>query len=109
MSKLDSNRTIRSLNDEEFERYWKAFEKNEKWTVGKEDFIEKWYITGVHKKKGVIFEYLVKNTKTSRWVSKDDGLKMALEGRLHATIVHLKAGIIFLRPLFGVMGFKILK
>jgi hypothetical protein len=42
-------------------------------------------------------------------VSKDDGLKLALEGRLHATIVHLETGIIFLRPLFGVMGFKILK
>jgi hypothetical protein len=27
MAKLDPNRTIRSLNDEEFERYWKAFEK----------------------------------------------------------------------------------
>ena len=109
MSKLDPNRTIRSLNDEEFERYWKAFEKNEKWTVGKEDFIEKWYIVGVHKKKGVISEYLVKNTQTSQWISKDDGLKWALEGKLRATIVHLKTGNIFLRPLFGVMGFKILK
>jgi hypothetical protein len=109
MSKLDPNRTIRSLNDEEFERYWKAFEKNEQWTVGKEDFIEKWHITGVHKKKGVISEYLVKTTKTSQWVSKDDGLKWALEGRLHATIVHLKTGVIFLRPIFGVVGFKILK
>jgi hypothetical protein len=108
MSKLDPNRTIRSLNDEEFERYWRAFEKNEEWTVGKEDFIEKWYITGVHKKKGVIFEYLVKNTKISRWISKDDGLRMALEGRLHATIVRLKTGAVFLRPLFGMMGFKVL-
>ncbi len=109
MAKLDPNRTIRSLNDEEFERYWKAFETNEEWTIGKEDFIEKWHITGVHKKKGVISEYLVKNTKTSRWVSKEDGLKLALEGRLHATIVHLKTGTVFLRSLFGVMGFKILK
>lgn len=108
MSKLDPNRTIRSLNDEEFERYWKAFEKNEEWTIGKEDFIEKWHIIGVHKKNGVISEYFVKNTKTSQWVSKADGLKLAMKGRLRATIVHLKAGIIFLRPLFGAMGFKVL-
>jgi hypothetical protein len=63
----------------------------------------------VHKKRGIIFEYLVKNRQTSQWISKDNGLKLALEGRLHATIVHLKTGIVFLRPLFGVRGFEVLK
>ena len=40
---------------------------------------------------------------------KDDGLKMALEGLLHATVVHLKGGTVFLRPLFGAMSFKVLE
>ena len=64
MAKLDLNRTIRSLSDEEFERYWKAIENNERWEVGSEDFIHRWHISAVHKKRGVIFEYLVQNSKT---------------------------------------------
>lgn len=35
MSDLDPNRKISSLSDEEFERYWKAIEKNERWEVGR--------------------------------------------------------------------------
>lgn len=45
----------------------------------------------------------------TRRISKDDGLKWALAGRLRVTIVHLKTGVVFLRPLFGAMGFKVLK
>lgn len=59
MSNLDANRKISSLSNEEFERYWKAIEKNESWEVGEEDFIKKEYISGVHKKRGVIVEYLI--------------------------------------------------
>ena len=60
MSNLDPNRKISTLSDEEFGRYWKAIEKNERWEIGREDFIEKWIISGVHKKRGAITEYLVR-------------------------------------------------
>lgn len=56
---FDPERTIKSLNSKEFESFWKAIEFIEKWIVGKEDFIEKWYIAGVHKKRGIITEYLI--------------------------------------------------
>jgi hypothetical protein len=65
MSNLDPNRKISSLSDEEFERYWKAIEKNERWEVGEEDFIPRGIISGVHKKRGVITEYLVCINKES--------------------------------------------
>lgn len=66
MSNLDPNRKISSLSDEEFEKYWKALEKNENWSIGREDFIEKWIISGVHKKRGVIVEYLICNQTNSK-------------------------------------------
>jgi hypothetical protein len=65
--------------------------------VGQEDFIEKWYIAGVHKKRGTITEYLIA-MKKEIWVPKMDALKLAMEGRLHAVIVHLKNGTYYLRP-----------
>lgn len=34
MTKLDPNRTIKSLTDREFEIYWKAVEENEGWPRG---------------------------------------------------------------------------
>ena len=37
---LDSQRTIGSLGDEEFEKFWRAIERIEKWEVGREDFIQ---------------------------------------------------------------------
>lgn len=77
ISNLDPNRKINSLSDEEFERYWKAIEKNESWEEGSEDFIDKWIISGVHKKRGVITEYLVKTNKGSIWLSKPQALELA--------------------------------
>ena len=98
ITKLDPERTINSLDDLEFERFWKAIELIEKWAVGTEDFIEKWIISGVHKKRGVITEYLIQTSHGPTWFSKQDALELAFEGRLHATIVHLKTGIYYLRP-----------
>ncbi len=107
MTNLDPKRTIKSLTDKEFEVYWKAIEKNEGWEVGREDFIEKWYITGVHKKRGVIIEYLVKNNEGLVWTSKEEALKLAMEGRLHAILVHMKNGRLYLRPEFGSKSFEL--
>ncbi|MGE5196790.1 MAG: hypothetical protein ACM3JI_05615 [Anaerolineae bacterium] len=105
---FDPERTIRSLSDKEFEMFWKAIEKVEKWKVGREDFIEKWYISGVHKKRGVITEYLVKKKSASTWTSKEEALKLAMEGRLHAIVVHLKTGHAYLRPEFGSKPFELI-
>lgn len=104
---LSSNRSIQSLNDGEFESFWKAIEFVEGWKAGKEDFIERWIISGVHKKRGVIFEYCIHKTKECSWVQKAEAIALASEGRLHATIVHLKNGVTYLRPEYGAKPFQL--
>jgi hypothetical protein len=107
ISKLDPNRTIRSLTDKEFERYWKSIEENEGWKIGNEDFIEKWIISKVHKKNGIITEYLIEKTDEKVWIAKNQALKWALENRLHVVIVHLKNGTNYLRPEYRAKPFEI--
>lgn len=104
---FDPERTVKSLNSKEFEKFWKAIEQVEGWKVGREDFIEKWYISAVHKKRGIITEYLVKKSEGLIWVSKINALKLAIEGRLHAVVVHLKTGNTYLRPEFGSKPFEL--
>lgn len=108
MSNLDPNRKISSLSDEEFDRYWKAIEKNERWDIGVEDYIPKWIISGVHKKKGVIAEYFVCMDDESKWLPKLEALKWAIEGKLHATLVNMKNGNQYLRPEHGQHSFIII-
>lgn len=108
ITKFDPERTIKSLSDKEFKMFWEAIEFIEKWRVGREDFIDKCYISGVHKKRGIIIEYLVKQLDKDVWMSKEQAIKFALEGRLHAILVHLKNGNIFLRPEFGTSPFKLI-
>ncbi len=43
----------------------------------------------MHKKRGIITEYLIA-MKKEIWITKMDAMKLAVEGRLHAVIVHLK-------------------
>lgn len=76
-------------------------ERIEGWEIGREDFIEKCYISGVHKKRGIIQEYLVKEGSKENWISKEEAIKLTLEGRLDATVVHLKNGTNYLRPEYG--------
>lgn len=98
---LDSERTISSLSDQEFELFYQAIEFVENWEVGNEDFIERWHISGVHKKKGIIFEYLIDKKGVSEWISKENAIHLAEEKRLHATVVHPKHALPYLRPEFG--------
>lgn len=105
---LDPERTIKSLNDKEFESFWKAIEFVEDWTEGEEEFIPKWIISGVHKKRGVIFEYFVQTPKDSVWFKKEDAISLADQGKLHAIVVHLKQGGAYLRPEYGAKPFPIL-
>lgn len=70
----------------------------EKWAVGQEEFIEKWIIAGVRKKRGIIIKYFINNNVEVRWFSKQDAISLATAGKLHATLVHLKNGTTYLRP-----------
>lgn len=107
MSNLDPNRKISSLSNEEFARYWKAIEKNESWKIGEEDFIPKGIISGVHKKRGIITEYLVYINKEYVWLPKQEALKWSTEGRLHAILVQMITGNQYLRPEYGQHGFVV--
>ena len=102
---FDPERTIKSLNPKEFESFWKAIEFVEKWEAGQEDFIEKWFIAGVHKKRKVIYEYLIEKNK--RWISKAEAVELASVDRLHAIVVHMKNGSAYLRPEYHAPPFPI--
>lgn len=104
---LDPERIIKSLTDHEFEIFWKAIEYIEGWEVGEEEFFEKWYISGVHKKHGIIIAYLVEINKKTELFAKEKAINLAKEGHLHAIIVHLKNGTVFLRPEFGAKAFEL--
>jgi hypothetical protein len=107
ISKLDPNKCIKNLNGKEFDQLLKAIERIEGWEMGQEDFIEKWYISGVHKKRGIIVEYLVDKRNKASWVAKEEAVNLAITGRLHATIVHLKNGTVYLRPEYGNHAFTL--
>lgn len=107
ISKLDPDKRIKDLTSNEFDQLRKAVERIEGWEAGREDFIEKWYISGVHKKHGIITEYLIDKKGKDAWIAKKEALKLAEEGRLHATIVHLKNGTTFLRPEYGDHSFRV--
>jgi hypothetical protein len=61
----------------------------------------------VHKKNGIIVEYSVNKGNKSSWVSKEKAVNLAIAGRLHATIVHLKNGTTYLRPEYGDHPFRV--
>ncbi len=105
ISKLDPNKRIRDLTSGEFDRLQNAIERIEGWEVGREDFIEKWYITAVRKKSGVITEYSIRQKNEDVWMDKKEALQIACEGKLHVTIVHLKNGTTYLRPGQGCRSF----
>ena len=103
---LDRTRKIRALNPLEFEKYWKAIEKIEKWGVGKEEFVPRWYITAVHMKNGVIQEYCIQRDGANFWVLKEEAIALARELRLHATLVHGANGSFYLRPEYQGQRFR---
>ena len=94
LSKLDMERTVKSLNNEEYEKLLKAMETHEGWLVG----------IRLNKKR-TISEYLIKDLKQEQWYLKDSAIAMAEDGRLHAIVVHAKTGA-YLRPEYGSKSFK---
>jgi hypothetical protein len=95
---FDAERRINSLTDAEFEKFCRAIEETEKWEVGREDYIERWYITGVHMKKGVIQEYCIRRNAKDVWISKCEAIELAQKWRIRAIVVHSSKGNSYLRP-----------
>ncbi len=105
-TKFDMERTIRSLNNAEYEQLLDAMKKHEGWREGREEYIEVQKILGIHfNKRRVISEFLVGNSQASVWVSKKDAITLAEEGKLHAIVVHSKHGT-YLRPEYHNTSFK---
>ncbi|MGC1878326.1 MAG: hypothetical protein WA347_05040 [Rhabdochlamydiaceae bacterium] len=105
-TKFDMERTIRSLNDEEYEKLLDAMKRHEGWREGKEEYIKVKKVLGIHvNKKRVIFEFLVADSGASTWISKQEAIALAEDGRLHAIIVHGKNGT-YLRPEYYRTRFK---
>lgn len=105
-TKFDMERTIRSLNDEEYEKLLDAMKRHEGWREGKEEYIEVKKILGIHiNKKRVIFEFLIEDFIAGTWISKENAIILAEEGKLHAVVIHGKNGK-YLRPKYHGTPFK---
>lgn len=84
---------------------WKAIEENGGWIVGRELFVDRWYITGVHKKREVIYEYCIQKNGHDIWLPKSEAISMAVSYQLHAIVVHMKNGSCYLRPEYHAPSF----
>ena len=104
-TKFDMERTIRSLNDEEYEMLLDAMKKHEGWREGREENLEVKKILGVHiDKQHTISEFLVGNSMAKEWISKQDAIVLTVVGQLHAVVVHTKPP--YLRPKFHYTSFR---
>ena len=105
-TKFDMGRTIRSLNDEEYEQLLDAMKKHEGWREGREEYVEVKKVLGVHVNKvHGISEFLVGSLSQSEWIPKKDAIVLAESGLLYAIVVHAKNGS-YLRPKFHQMSFR---
>ena len=99
-------RTVRSLNDVEYEQLLDAMTRHEKWRDGLEIpiFVKK-ILSVLVNSKGVILEFLVGDDQEKEWLSKPSAISLAEAGRLHAILVHTKIGA-YLRPAYHRTPFK---
>jgi hypothetical protein len=95
---------VKDFTDEAFEKLWQAIEQMEglkKGTVKecteskKEEKAEKKKITGVqrNKKKTITFYRI----ETLGWVSKAEGIRLTLQGKVDAVVAHSRSGSPYLR------------
>lgn len=89
---FDSERKIKSLNAKEFEQFWKAIEETENWKAGREDFILRWHITGIHMKRGTIQEYRIRQNEKDIWLSKQDAIALAQEKKFMLSLSTVRMG-----------------
>lgn len=105
-TKFDMDRTIRSLNDEEYGKLLDAMKKHEGWREGREEYTEVKKILGVRiNKQHVIFEFLIGSADGSKWIPKKEAIVLAEAGFLYAIVVHTK-GESYLRPKFHQKSFR---
>ena len=106
ITKFDMKRTVRSLNDAEYEKLLDAMKRHEGWRDGREEFIIVKKIINVRlNSKRVISEFLIGDAFESQWVSKLSAIALAEQGRLHAIVVHAKFGT-YLRPEYHARPFR---
>lgn len=105
-TKFDMKRTIRSLNDAEYEQLLDAMKRHEGWRDGLEVpiFVKKIFSVHLNSKR-VILEFLVGDDREKEWISKLSAIALAEAGRLHAIVVHTKKGT-YLRPEYHRTPFK---
>ena len=101
------DRTISSLNDEEYEKLLDAMKKHEGWREGREEYTptEMKQVLGVHMKRHVITEFLVGDMTESAWITKKEAIALAESGKLIAIVVHTK-GEPYLRPKIHQKSFR---
>ena len=105
-TKFDMTRTIRSLDDNEYEKLLDAMMKQEGWREGREKYKEIEKIVGVHVNgKHVISELLVATSSGKKWIKKSEAIFLAEERLLDAIVVHTKK-VIYLRPRVRHMSFR---
>ncbi len=93
ISKLDLTRTIRSLNDQEYEQFLNAVQRCEGWYPGDEKLIEIKKVVGVKCSHGKAIEFLVEDINGMKeWVTKEAAILLAEEMRLLAVVVHSRYG-----------------
>ncbi len=106
ITKFDMERTIRSLNDEEYEKLLDAMKKHEGWREGREEHNKVNKIRGVHtNKKRIVTEFLVGDVIASSWITKHEAIALAEAGRLQAIVIHGKNGK-YLRPKYHSTPFR---
>lgn len=106
MTQFDMQRTIRSLSTKEYEQLLDAMERHEGWNFGHEGCVEVKKITGIHlNKQRAIFEFLVEDSSSKIWISKEEAINLAKEGMLRAVVVKGK-NTVYLRPEYHQISFK---
>ncbi len=98
-TKLDMNRTIQSLTADEFNTLIKKMENYEGWHpwVEGEEYIPIQKIVGIKICNHRIASYLVLNLSKKRWISREEAINLAENGKLRAVVVRDKK-YTYLRP-----------
>lgn len=105
-TKFDMDRTIRSLNDLEYEKLLDAMKKHEGWREGREEFTEMKKVLGVRLgKKHGISEFLIGDSNGKLWMLKKEAVALAEKGLLFAIVVHTKNDA-YLRPKYHKTPFR---
>jgi hypothetical protein len=92
---LDSNRTLNSLSNDEFQRLLEAMQQCEGWEVGEENHFPLLAIIGTKRGKDHTFQDF--QIKDRGWKTKNEAIEIAEKENLCATIVYMKNGNKYLR------------